>query len=87
VIVLAAAGVFVVIKLGGASTSSFAVGSCVKRSGNDATAANCSDTNAYKVIEKVDNKDRCPDANQPYVEIRHPGGKDEILCLRPAATK
>ena len=87
VVVLAVAAVLVFTTLNNSSGVSFAVGSCVKRSGTDATAANCSDTNAYKVVQKVDNKDRCPDANQPYVEIRHPGGRDEILCLRPANTK
>jgi hypothetical protein len=87
VIVLAVAAVLVFTTLKSSGSPSFAVGTCVKRDGANATAANCSDTNAYKVVEKVDNKDRCPDANQPYVEIRHPGGKDEFLCLRPASTK
>jgi hypothetical protein len=86
VIVLGVATVVVMTVLNRTDANSFAVGSCVKRNGNAAVAAKCTDSGAFKITDKVASQDRC-DANQPYLEIRHSGGKDEFLCLRPASTK
>ncbi|MEV0809253.1 hypothetical protein [Micromonospora sp. NPDC050200] len=61
-----------------------AVGSCVKQSGNGATAANCGEQGAFTVVSKVDAKDKCADPAQPHVVL--PGsGADRVLCLKPAA--
>jgi hypothetical protein len=68
-------------------SSSFAVGSCVKRSGDKAASANCSDANAFTVVSKVDKREDCPDLNQPFVVVDRRGGKTEVLCLRPASQK
>src|SRR5439155_2051024 len=59
VVVLAVAAVLVITLLSGAGGNSYAVGSCVSRSGDAAAATKCSDAKAYKITQKVDNKDRC----------------------------
>jgi hypothetical protein len=87
IIVLAAVGVIVTKTLNKSSPTAFVVGSCVKRDGTHAKAANCADADAFTIIKKVDAKSDCPDPTQPYIEVRQAGGKTEFLCLRPAATK
>ena len=60
----------------------FAIGDCVKQSGDDkqqAVAAACSDEGAYKVVSSVGSSDEC-DKEQPFVKLN-----DEILCLQPAS--
>jgi hypothetical protein len=84
-IVLAAAGLLVTRYF--TQSSSFAVGSCVKQTDSKATAANCSDANAFTVVTKVDKREDCPDLNQPFVVVERRGGKTEVLCLRPASQK
>lgn len=60
-----------------------AVGTCVKQSGEGAAEAGCGDQGAFKVISKVDNKDKCADPAQPHVVL--PGNAaDRVLCLAPA---
>ncbi len=86
--VLCAAVLLLVVPLGivwlatRPSGPTFDVGSCLRKSGNEAVAAQCSD-DAFKVVSKVDNKNKCT-PGQPYVTIGD-GGKDNILCLRPVA--
>ncbi|MGN9811906.1 LppU/SCO3897 family protein [Micromonospora sp. BQ11] len=61
-----------------------AVGSCVKQSGNGATAVDCAEAGAYSVVSKVDAKEKCADPSQPHVVL--PGeGTNRVLCLKPAA--
>lgn len=61
-----------------------AVGSCVKQSGNGATAAQCAEPGAFSVVAKVDSKEKCADPAQPHVVL--PGdGPNRVLCLKPAA--
>ncbi|WP_328341520.1 LppU/SCO3897 family protein [Micromonospora sp. NBC_00421] len=60
-----------------------AVGSCVKQSGNGASAAGCSEPGAFTVISKVDAKEKCTDPAQPHVVLPG-GGVDRVLCLKPA---
>ena len=60
----------------------FAVNSCVKQIDNTAEAVDCTAAGAYRVVSRVDNRDLCPDAKQPYVELSE--GDNPILCLAPA---
>jgi hypothetical protein len=92
VVVLAAVGTVATLVLGGSRTT-FAVGDCVKESptgkaGNSkAIKAGCSDTKAYRVINKVGDKSECADTSQPFVVVQTKGSKDQVLCLRPASQK
>jgi hypothetical protein len=90
--VLCAAVLLLVVPLGivwlatRSSDPSFDVGSCVRRSGSEAVAAECTDADAFTVVSKVDNQDKCTDPpGQPFVVIAD-GGEDSVLCLRPAAS-
>jgi hypothetical protein len=66
------------------SGPSFEVGSCVRRSGSEAIAAQCGDSGAFTVVAKVDSKEKCTDPpGQPYVVVAD-SGKEDVLCLRPA---
>jgi hypothetical protein len=60
----------------------FAVNSCVKQVDNTAEAVDCTAAGAFTIVSRVDNKDLCPDAKQPYVELSE--GDNPILCLAPA---
>lgn len=62
------------------------VGDCVKQSGNQALAADCSEPGAYTIVSRVDNKDKCPDPNQPHVMMPG-GGAEKVLCLKAASEK
>jgi hypothetical protein len=91
--VLCAAVLLLVVPLGivwlatRSSGPSFDVGSCVRRSGTEAVAADCSAADAFTVVKKVDNQDKCTDPpGQPFVVVTD-GGKDNVLCLRPAASR
>ncbi|WBB78221.1 hypothetical protein O7606_18510 [Micromonospora sp. WMMD882] len=62
-----------------------AVGSCVKQSGAGAVAAGCGDEGAFKVVSRVDAKEKCADQAQPHVVL--PGdAANRVLCLAPATT-
>jgi collagen type III alpha len=73
----------VVWLLGRSSDSGFSAsaGDCVKRSGTEAVKATCGDAGSFTVVSVVDSKDKCPDANQPYVL----NGKSQVLCLKPTS--
>jgi hypothetical protein len=86
VVVLAGIGTAVTLALGGSSTN-FAVNDCVKESSGKAVKASCSDSKAYRVINKVSQQSDCADKNQPFVVVERKGSKDEVLCLRPASQK
>ncbi|MEU7978977.1 hypothetical protein AB0B63_10655 [Micromonospora sp. NPDC049081] len=60
-----------------------AVGSCVKQSGENASAAGCNEPGAFTVVSKVDAKEKCTDPTQPHVVLPG-GGVDRVLCLKPA---
>ncbi|WP_432902071.1 LppU/SCO3897 family protein [Micromonospora matsumotoense] len=60
-----------------------AVGSCVKQSGENASAAGCGEPGAFTVVSKVDAKEKCTDPTQPHVVLPG-GGVDRVLCLKPA---
>ncbi|MBQ1074201.1 hypothetical protein KBX06_13675 [Micromonospora sp. C31] len=60
-----------------------AVGSCVKKSGESAAAAQCGEAGAFTVVSKVETKDKCADPTQPHVELKG-GGTNRFLCLKPA---
>jgi hypothetical protein len=84
-VVLALAGVGVTWALSKTSSgSSFAVNSCVKKSGDNAVAVDCSTAGAYQIISKVDSVEKCPDKGQPYVVLEESGRPDQVLCLKPA---
>ncbi|MFU8872385.1 hypothetical protein [Micromonospora sp. SL4-19] len=61
-----------------------AVGACVKQSGTSAAEADCAEPGAFKVVSKVDSKDKCAEPTQPYVELKGVEG-NRVLCLKPAA--
>ncbi|MGQ5260816.1 LppU/SCO3897 family protein [Micromonospora sp. ZYX-F-536] len=60
-----------------------AVGTCVKQSGQGASATDCGEAGAFTIVSKVDAKDKCTDTTQPHVVL--PGdGTNRVLCLKPA---
>jgi hypothetical protein len=59
------------------------VGSCVKRSGNTAVAAECTEAEAFTVVSKVESKDKCPDPAMPHVDLRG-ATANPVLCLKQA---
>ena len=59
------------------------VGECVKRSGEEATTAACTDTGAFQVTSIVDSQDQCADPGQPYVVDPTSDGRTRVLCLKP----
>jgi hypothetical protein len=70
------------------STPSFdvAVNECVVQVDNGAKKADCGDPNAFTVVAKVDSTDQCPDKDQqPRIIVPTSGGRQQVLCLRPAA--
>jgi hypothetical protein len=86
-VLLAVAGTGIVMALNNAGATTFAVNSCVKKSGSAAVKASCSDSGAFTIVSKVDAQEDCPDKNQPFVVLEHKGEKDQVLCLRPANQK
>ncbi|WP_433530749.1 LppU/SCO3897 family protein [Micromonospora sp. CA-263727] len=62
-----------------------AIGSCVKRSGETAVVAECTEADAFTVVSKVEAKDKCPDPAQPHVELRG-NAPNRVLCLKDAAS-
>ncbi|MFV2102550.1 hypothetical protein [Micromonospora sp. LOL_024] len=59
------------------------VGSCVKRSGDSAVAAECTEVEAFTVVSKVESKDKCPDPVMPHVDLRG-ASANPVLCLKQA---
>jgi hypothetical protein len=80
-VLVAAVGVVAMNAL--SSSSSFAVGSCVKQSGKEAKQVDCDEDGAFTVVSKETKREDCADASQPHVLIKR-GGKNEVLCLAPA---
>ena len=61
------------------------VGQCVKRDGNEAITASCSDAGAYEVVQITATQEQCTDVNQPYVVDPTSDGRTRVLCLKPRA--
>jgi hypothetical protein len=62
------------------------VGTCVKQSGStSAVAAQCDEPDAFTVVSKEDSAESCADKSQPHIVLAGDEGKDEVLCLKPAA--
>jgi hypothetical protein len=59
------------------------VGECVKRNGEEATTAACTDTGAFQVASIVDTQAQCADPGQPYVVDPTSDGRTRVLCLKP----
>ena len=74
--------------IGRLSDSGFSAnaGDCVKRSGDAAVKAECSDPGTFTVVSKVDAKEQCPDPGQPYVLNPTSDGKTQVLCLKPTGS-
>lgn len=83
-VVLGAGGVSVAMLLNRSGGGDFKVGTCVKQSGTTAVSVKCTDKSAFEVVSKVGSQANCPDQNQPFVVIPRDGGKNDVLCLRPA---
>jgi len=60
-------------------------GECVKRDGEQAVKASCTDSGAYEVVSIVDAKEKCGDPGQPYVLNPAEDGRTQVLCLKPRA--
>ncbi|MFE9694141.1 hypothetical protein [Micromonospora sp. NPDC005806] len=60
-----------------------AVDSCIKQSGTSAAPADCAESGAFKVVSRVESKDKCTDPTQPIVELKGVEG-NRVLCLKPA---
>jgi collagen type III alpha len=91
VAVIAAAVLLLVVPLGivwlvtRPAPPTFEVGECVRQSGTAAVEASCADGGAYRIVAKTDSADRCEDIRQPYAVLPARGGKEQVLCLQPAA--
>jgi len=59
-----------------------AVGACVKDSDGTPVTADCAEQGVFKVASKVTDKAQCPPNTPQTIVIP---GKDEVLCLQPAA--
>ncbi|BEL03939.1 hypothetical protein Q0Z83_021300 [Actinoplanes sichuanensis] len=57
------------------------VGDCIRRAGDQAVEASCTDEGAFKVVSIVDSKDQCTDPVQPYLIDHTESGQDRVLCL------
>jgi len=84
VVVLALAAGGITYLLSSKSTSTFAVNSCVKRSGDKAETVSCSTAGSYQIVSKVGSPSQCPDQGQPYVVLQEKGKADQVLCLKPS---
>jgi hypothetical protein len=84
VMLIALAAVGVTYFMSSNSNTSFAVGSCVQKSGDKAVGAACSVNGAYQILSKVDSPTKCPDPAQPFVILQEKGKPDQVLCLKPA---
>lgn len=60
-----------------------AVGSCVKQTGDNATAATCGGADTFTVVSKVAAKEKCADPAQPHVVLRG-DLPNKVLCLKPS---
>jgi collagen type III alpha len=58
-------------------------GECVKRDGEAAVKAECSDATSFQVVSIVADKAECADPQQPYVVNKTSDGKNQVLCLKP----
>jgi hypothetical protein len=67
----------------GGTGFSVSAGDCVKRDGNEAVTANCSDPGSFEVTAIKNTKEECPDPNQPYVVNPTDNGRSQVLCLKP----
>jgi hypothetical protein len=83
VLVLAAVGVTYFLSSQSSGTT-YAVGSCVQKSGDKAVGVACSASGAYQILSRVDAPSKCPDPAQPYVVLQEKGKPDQVLCLKPA---
>ncbi|MFD0741343.1 hypothetical protein ACFQ1L_04905 [Phytohabitans flavus] len=62
------------------------VGTCVKQSGSTgAIEAQCNEAGAFRVESKEDSADKCADKSQPHIVLAGNGGRNEVLCLKPAS--
>jgi hypothetical protein len=69
----------------GDTASGFSVntGDCVKKSGDSAVKADCSEASTFQVVSIADDKSKCADPQQPYVVNPTKDGKSQVLCLKP----
>jgi hypothetical protein len=59
------------------------VGECLKRDGERAENASCTDAGAYEVVSITDAKEKCADPGQPIVVNPTEDGRTQVLCLKP----
>jgi len=76
-------GIVYLVAGGDDKTFTVNTGECVKRDGDAAVKADCSDASSFQVVSIVDDKSKCADPNQPYVVNPTSDGKNQVLCLKP----
>jgi hypothetical protein len=81
-----AIGIVWLISRGSGSSFDVGAGDCVRRSGNTAVKASCSESGAYRVVSVADTRDQCADKSQPYVLNPTKDGKTQVLCLTPSGS-
>jgi hypothetical protein len=79
----AAFGLVYLISGGSDNGISVSAGDCVKRDGEEAVTASCSDAGAFEVVSIADTKEQCADPGQPYVLNPTGDGRTQVLCLKP----
>jgi collagen type III alpha len=74
----------IVYLVAGGSDKSLSViqGECVKREGESAVKAECSESGSYQVASIVPDKAQCADPGQPHVINKAADGKEQVLCLK-----
>ncbi len=66
--------------------SDYAVGVCVKQSGNDAVVTECSGADVFRITSIVSSDSGCPDPNQPSLVLtERVGGSKKWACLEPVS--
>jgi hypothetical protein len=78
----AAFGLVYLISGGSETGISVSAGDCVKKSGDEAVTASCSDAGAYEVVSIAETKEQCADPAQPYVLNPTSDGRTQVLCLK-----
>ncbi len=63
----------------------FKVNECVHESSGGAVAVACSSPGAFRIVSRVSDAAKCPDANQPHVKIDKADPATSIACLKPAS--
>ncbi|GAB2579772.1 hypothetical protein Aab01nite_55810 [Paractinoplanes abujensis] len=83
-VLLLGIGFGIVYLVAGGNDKSLSViqGECVKREGDSAVKAECSESGSYQVASIVPTVAECADPGQPHVINKASDGKQQVLCLK-----